>query len=356
MKILIIKFRFIGDVLLTTPLVANLKAHYPNASIHFALNQGTQAVIQNNPQIDKIHIYDRGTIKKSNIFKRIWLELKYALELRKEKFDIVINTETSDRGIFLAKFSGAKTIVSRKGTNQILNKLITHESKPNGHIVMQNLSAINALGKDITTTKVNLYFNNYDLNLPDYFIHIHPMARFDYKCLSNEAVAKIIDFCEIELDKRVVLTCDKNPNEISKMKNILSLCSSNPIVFMGNLSLDEVAFLSSKSKLYIGTDTAIMHMAAANDVPCIAIFGPSYTSAWGPWDNSKSKSLYQSKGGIQKMGIHTVIQNNLKCVPCGLEGCNNSGVSECLNSLDINWIKNEIKNHFVTQNQQNLNK
>ena len=162
MKILIIKFRFIGDVLLTTPLVANLKTHYPNASIHFALNQGTQAVIQNNPQIDKIHIYDRGTIKKSNIFKRIWLELKYALELRKEKFDIVINTETSDRGIFLAKFSGAKTIVSRKGTNQILNKLITHESKPNGHIVMQNLSAINALGKDITTTKVNLYFNNYD--------------------------------------------------------------------------------------------------------------------------------------------------------------------------------------------------
>ena len=83
MKILIIKFRFIGDVLLTTPLVANLKTHYPDASIHFALNQGTQAVIQNNPQIDKIHIYDRDTIKKSNIFKRIWLELKYALELKK---------------------------------------------------------------------------------------------------------------------------------------------------------------------------------------------------------------------------------------------------------------------------------
>jgi heptosyltransferase-3 len=99
-----------------------------------------------------------------------------------------------------------------------------------------------------------------------------------------------------------------------------------------------------------------MHMAAANDIPCIALFGPSYTGAWGPWDNSKSKSLYQSKGGIQKMGRHTVIQSSLKCVPCGLEGCNNSGVSECLNSLDINWIKNEIKNHFITQNQQNLNK
>lgn len=68
MKILIIKFRFIGDVLLTTPLVANLKTHYPNASIHFALNQGTQAVIQNNPQIDKIHIYDRARLSKNLIY------------------------------------------------------------------------------------------------------------------------------------------------------------------------------------------------------------------------------------------------------------------------------------------------
>lgn len=356
MKILIIKFRFIGDVLLTTPLISNLKAHYPDASIHFALNQGTQAVIANNPQIDKIHIYDRPAIKKANIFKKIWLELKYAKQLRRQKFDMVINTEISDRGLFLAIFSGAKSIISRKGKSQILNKFITHQSEQENHIVMQNLSAIKALGKEIVSTKVSLYFNEYDLNLPNKFIHIHPMARFDYKCVSDEIMAGVIDFCELELDKRVVLTCDKNPNEMTKMQNILKLCKSKPVVFKGSLTLDQVAFLSSKSLLYIGTDTAIMHMAAANDIPCIALFGPSYTGAWGPWDNSKSKNCYKSQSGIQKMGRHTVIQSSLKCVPCGLEGCNNSGVSECLNSLDINWIKNEIKNHFITQNQQNLNK
>ncbi|ARR01021.1 glycosyltransferase family 9 protein [Campylobacter porcelli] len=353
MKILIIKFRFIGDVLLTTPLISNLKAHYPNASIHYAVNSGTQAPLQNNPQIEKIHIYERGIIKKANIFKKIYLELRYALGLKKEKFDIVINTEMSDRGLFLAKFIGAKTIVSPKGKNGILNKFITHISKPSGHIVMQNLSAINALNKEIKSTKVSLYFNEYNLNLPNNFIHIHPMARFNYKCVSDEIMAKIIDFCEIELDKRVVLTCDKSQNEIDKMKNILSLCKSKPIVFMGNLTLDQVAFLSSKSQLYIGTDTAIMHIAAANDVPCIALFGPSYTSAWGPWDNSKSKSYYKDTNGIQKMGKHTVIQSTLKCVPCGNEGCNGSQISDCLNTLDINWIKNEIKNSFIIQIQTN---
>lgn len=348
MKILVIKFRFIGDVLLTTPLISNLKAHYPDASIHFALNSGTQAVIENNPQIDKIHIYERNSINKSNIFKKLWLEIKYALRLRKEKFDIVINTEMSDRGIFLAKFCGAKTIVSHKSNSQILNKFITNISNPSGHIVMQNLSAITALDKEILSTKVSLYFKNYDLSLPPNFIHIHPMARFNYKCLSDEIMAKIIDFCELELDKRVVLTCDKNQNEIDRMGHILSLCVSKPIVFMGNLTLDQVAFLSSKSDLYIGVDTAIMHIAAANNIPCIALFGPSYTGAWGPWDNSKSKSHYQNKNGIQKMGRHTVIQSTLKCVPCGKEGCNDSQISDCLNSLDINWIINEIKNHFIS--------
>ena len=59
-------------------------------------------------------------------------------------------------------------------------------------------------------------------------------------------------------------------------------------------------------------------------------------------------TYHMNKNGIQKMGRHTVIQSTLKCVPCGKEGCNDSQISDCLNSLDINWIINEIKNHFIS--------
>ena len=54
MKILIIKFRNIGDVLLSTPLVSNIKYHYPNSEIDFALNEGCEDMIINNPNIEKI--------------------------------------------------------------------------------------------------------------------------------------------------------------------------------------------------------------------------------------------------------------------------------------------------------------
>ena len=76
-KILVMKFRNIGDVLLTTPLVENLRRIYPDAQIDFALNKGTEAMIEGNPNIQNIHIYDRANIKEVGFFKRLWRELKF---------------------------------------------------------------------------------------------------------------------------------------------------------------------------------------------------------------------------------------------------------------------------------------
>lgn len=92
-----------------------------------------------------------------------------------------------------------------------------------------------------------------------------------------------------------------------------------------------------------------MHIAAANNVPCIAFFGPSGAFHWGPWDNSCLKSGYTQKNGIQTMGKHKVIQKNLYCVPCGKDGCNGSKRSDCLINLDLNLIKNSISQFFKAE-------
>ena len=63
MKILVMKFRRIGDVLLTTPLLENLRHFYGDAEIHFALNRSTEEMITQNPNVAKIHIYEREKIK-----------------------------------------------------------------------------------------------------------------------------------------------------------------------------------------------------------------------------------------------------------------------------------------------------
>ena len=124
MKILVMKFRRIGDVLLTTPLLENLRHFYPDAQIHFALNRSSKEMITQNPNVAKIHIYEREKIKNANIFARIWGEIKFALELRREKFDIIIQTTEGDRGLILAILSGAREIVAYPTRHMQLNNLL----------------------------------------------------------------------------------------------------------------------------------------------------------------------------------------------------------------------------------------
>ena len=98
MKVLIIKYRNIGDVLLSTPLINNLKHHYPDSVIDFALNKGCEDMVLNNPNINKVIIYDRSRIKRLGVFSRLKEEVGLINKVYQQKYDIVINLTEGDRG------------------------------------------------------------------------------------------------------------------------------------------------------------------------------------------------------------------------------------------------------------------
>lgn len=342
MKILVMKFRNIGDVLLTTPLLANLKMHYPEARIDFALNKGCEAMILGNPNVSKVHIYDRN-LAKGGVLNKIRTEFAFANQIRREKYDLAIQTTSGDRGILIAKYAKIPKIASFFGKNQLINKLITHKIESiNTHTVLLNLQALKALNLDILTKEVKIYFDEFCLEnfeIPDDFIHFHLTSRWMFKCANDEIMANLIDFCERELNFKVIITADNNQNEIQKVNQVLNFCKSSPVNLSGKLSLKQTASLSAKSRLFVGVDTAIMHIAAANNIPVVAFFGPSGAMHWGPWDNDNLGNPYQNRNGWQDMGKHSVIQSNLDCVPCGKDGCNGSKISDCL----MKFTKNEIE-------------
>ncbi|NLY03442.1 MAG: putative lipopolysaccharide heptosyltransferase III [Campylobacter sp.] len=313
MKILVMKFRHIGDVLLTTPLLSNLKHYYPDATIDFALNKGCEAMIEGNPNIRKIHIYDRDKIKNSKIFKHIKLEFEFAKAIKDEKYDLFIQTTEGDRGIFIAKFAKTKRIISFESKSYIMNKFITDKLSTNldkMHIVDINLLPLKVLNLEPIHKKVEISTaKELDFELPPKFIHMHITSRWMFKCVDNANMAEILDFANSKLP--VVLTADKVKEELEKVKVVLALAKSKPINLAGKLSLKEVNTISKKASIYIGVDTAIMHMAAANNTHCIALFGPSLAYIWGPWDNDLMQSGYKKPCGIQKMGKHTLIQKEM---------------------------------------------
>ena len=355
-KILVMKFRNIGDVLLTTPLIENLRYYYPDAVIDFALNKECSAMIEGNPNIRKIHAYDRS-IKQQNFFKRLINEIKFIHAIKKEKYDMAIQTTTGDRGIIIAKYAKIKQIVGFEGKNKALNLLITHKTKRPKigysfqHIIEQNLNTLRTLGYEPISKKVSIYANENlisSIDLPNFFVHFHLTSRWMFKCANDETMAELIDFCERDLDVRVVITGDKNEAEIKKIDDVLAICHSKPLNLAGKLNLKQVAALSEKSSLFVGVDTAVMHIAAANDVSVIAFFGASGAFEWGPWDNSQNESGYRAKNGIQTMGRNIVFQKDWDFVPCDKDGITKNGVEKTLMNFsdELPKIKEKIRQNL----------
>ena len=352
MKILILKFRNIGDVLLITPLLSNLKQYYPKAQIDVAINKGTESMVSLNPNINKLFIYDRGLIKSLPFIKKLWKELQFSFAFRQEHYDMVINLTEGDRGAQIAWLAGASVRIGYPNKNWILKNAFTHYLPKQAfrHTLETNLDPLRVLDIPINNKKVEIFWNKDDesfvndkmLNI-EQFIHIHPVSRWLFKCIADQTMAEVIDYCEMVLNTKVIITAAPVLAELEKVSSILSLCKSDPVNLSGKLSLKQTAALNKKAKLFVGVDTAIMHMSAANNTPVFAFFGPSGMDHWGPWDNSMIQSTYTERNGFQIMGRHRVLAESRGCQPCGQDGCNGSKVSDCLMSLDINLIKKNLK-------------
>jgi heptosyltransferase-3 len=335
-----------------TPLLSNLKQYYPESQINVAVNKGTEPMVSLNPNINKLIIYDRDLIKSLSPVKKLLKEIQFSFAFRKERYDMVINLTEGDRGAQISWLTGAPIRIGYPNKNRILKNVFTHHlpKQEFRHTLETNLDPLRALGIPINNKKVEIYCDKNDeyfmddkLSKIQQFIHIHPVSRWLFKCIADQTMAQIIDYCETELNTKVIITAAPVQAEIDKINSILSFCKSNPINLSGELSLKQTAALNKKAKLFIGVDTAIMHMSAANDTPVFAFFGPSGTDHWGPWDNDMMQSTYTERNGFQIMGKHKVLSESRSCQPCGMDGCNGTKVSDCLMSLNVDIIKENIQ-------------
>jgi len=322
MKILIIKFRNIGDVLLSTPLISNIKNIYPDSIIDFALNKGCEDMVSYNLNIRNIIVYDRSRIKKLSIFSQLKEEIRFTYNIRHNNYDMVINLTEGDRGAQLALFSGAKSKLGFPVRKGLLSKIKIFDKlgddKKWQHTVEKDLQFVNLLGKEVDNKEVKIYWSGKveqevdkilsDSNI-EQFVHIHPVSRWMFKCWEDDRMAKIIDYLQQNKGLKVVITGAPVKKELDRIDKILSLCETRPINLSSKLTLKHLACLSSKAKLFFGVDTAPMHIAAATNTPVLTLFGASYPVIWGPWNNNSDKELFQDKDGVQASGIHYMVSN-----------------------------------------------
>ncbi|RMG00600.1 MAG: putative lipopolysaccharide heptosyltransferase III, partial [Nitrospirae bacterium] len=355
-KILVMKFRHIGDVLLTTPVFESLRTHLPQAEIHALVNSGTEEMLTHNPFIDKVLTYNRD-IKRLSPLRRLLEELRFLRFISSQGYDLTIDLTGGDRPAVISLVSGAQKRIGvdprgkgfpGKRWLYTATKTIDYET----HVVLQNLSVLEPLG--IAPEKTDLYFiipedaerrvmeilaeKGYQSSAP--LVHIHPTSRWFFKCWPPSFTGSIIDFL-INKGMQVAITSSEEEREIRLINDILNQVktgreTSKKRVFnlSGILNLKELGAVSKRADLFFGIDSAPMHIAAAVGTPVIALFGPTRAFNWGPWPRgARGVSPYKHKRGIQRGGPHKVIQLDWPCIPCDRDGCNGSKRSRCLEEI-----------------------
>ena len=309
MKILVLRFSSIGDIVLTTPVMRCLKTQKPEYQVHFATKKAYKNLLTNNPYIDKIHVLEDSL---SDL----------ASELKKEEFDLIIDLHNNLRTVNLWSMLRVKRIKFDKlNWEKWLMVRLKVNMLPYEHIVdryMETLSSLGVLndGKGLDyfipeSTSLSAF------TLPQQYVVYALGAQHNTKKLP---LTKQIELCN-SIPNTVVLIGGKEDMEAGEQ---LSSACSNALNLCGQLSIDQSALLMKGAEKIYSHDTGMMHIAAALSKPIVSIWGNTipefgmYPYYPADFDDSKNQMLEV---------------NDLSCRPCskiGYDKCP-KGHFKCMN-------------------------
>jgi heptosyltransferase III len=342
-RILVVKLRHHGDVLLSSPVFQTLKNRLPHAELDALVYHDTREMLTDHPAITNVHTIDREW-KRMGPIRQVSAEWSLLTALRQRHYDVVLHLTEHPRGAWLTRLIRPAISVAPRATGMSEGRnsgwwraSFTHTfplpRTTFRHTVEQNLDAVRRLGLyptplekrlvlvpgDAAEAKVDQLMQTHGIERGR-FIHIHPTSRWLFKTWPAEKFAELI----LRLGKqgeRVVLTAAPSNDERDMIAAIKTHLKAPVVDLTGSLNLKELAALSARARAFVGVDSAPMHIAAAMQTPTVALFGPSGEKHWGPW--------------AVKFRVVASTRPEHSCRPCGNDGCGGSKVSDCLMELPV---------------------
>lgn len=323
MKFLIIRFSSIGDIVLTTPVIRCVKQQVKDAEVHFLLKKSYEAVVENNPFIDKKHFY-QGDI------------VEIISELKKERFDAVIDLQKNFRSFKIKNALGVKHYTFDKLNFQkwlLVNFKIN--ILPDKHIVDRYIHAVKSfdvinddIGLDyFITNKDEEVLNDLPTSHRDGYLAWVIGARHNTKMLPIEKMISIGK----KINSPIVLL--GGPEDFEKGDQLSKQDSAKFFNACGKYSLNQSAALIKNAKKVITHDTGLMHIAAAYKKDIISIWGNTVPQ-FGMYPYFGNANRRTSNVERENSIILEVM--SLPCRPCtkiGFEKCP-KGHFKCMKDVD----------------------
>ncbi len=270
-KILVISLTNIGDVILTFPVIDIVRANFPAAKLSVVAGPKVESFLKPNPHLEHVYVYN----KRQKLIKMA----KWLLELRKQKFDLVVDL----RNTAIPLITGAKyrtPIISRKSNNiHMRNKHLERlRSVLSFKEPVKEKLALFISGED--KKMVNAIIKN-EIGDRERFVVIGPGAANHSKRWSEEGFADVCDELITRYKVKIVFIGSREDKIVAQ--RILHLMKNESLDLCGRLSLSQLAELFNHCLLTIVNDSAPLHLASYLDVPVLAVFGPTDPLKYGPW-------------------------------------------------------------------------
>ena len=334
-KILVVRYRFIGDMILTIPFLRNLRYAYPDAQIDMLVAPNSGEVIENCPYINNFiyfdttrkHKYEKGKGKK----KSFWY---YAKELRKEKYDKAYVLKRSLSSALLCFFAGIKERVGYDTENRgfLLTKKLKYNNQK--HESLCFLDALETDGIPVKDTHLENWIKEENRNkvlelfkknnIKGKTAVVNVTATNEGKIWDINNFARIIEYLANEKETQVIYIgapSDRNIYENIPFKEELKI---KPVNLCGEVTIKDSLALLKEVDLMIGNDSGNLHMAASVGTRVIGLYGPMPFEKW--------RALGEN---------NILLKADLPCMPCGLKGkCPNN--KACMNNITVEQVKEAI--------------
>ncbi|MFH1412005.1 MAG: glycosyltransferase family 9 protein [Candidatus Omnitrophota bacterium] len=346
-KVLIANIFGIGDVLFTSPMIANLKRNDPDVKVDYVCNIRTMDIVNRLPGVDDIYVYEK------DLFTQVWNESKIRFlktthnlfkEIKEQEYDVLFDlTLSRELGLFF-KLAGIKRRVGLdyKKRGVFLTDRIPFSGFNDKHVVEYYLDCLRHLKTDVTVKAMSLFSDEISQEIvlshlrekgvdemAGPLVGIVPGGGASWgndasrKRWNAESFAEVADAL-MEKGSAVAILGDKN--EADLCRNITGRMKLKPVITSNNMILpDFIAFLNA-CDLVVCNDGGPLHMAGALGVRTVSVFGPVNEKVYGPYPASDD---------------HIVIKGeSLSCRPCynsfRLPHCGNN--NECLDGISAGQV------------------
>jgi len=313
-KILVRATNWVGDAVLITPSLVALRKTFPHAQITVLANPWVLPLLENHPAADRMMVMDKGTglLRSMGTVKRI------ISHVRNEAFDLAVLFQNAFEAALLAYMGGVRYRIGYNTDGRgflLTHKVIRDERILGVHQVDYYLGLIEAMGWQVAEREPSIYLCDSDIastsrmlssrGIEDHhvIVGLNPGATYgSAKRWPEERFAAIGDWAVERWTATVILFGSSSERDIGL--RVSQRMQHAPVNLCGLTTLGEVMALIKRCNFFVTNDSGLMHIAAAFNVPLVALFGPTNHITTGPVS-----------------GNARIVRHAFDCSPCLKETC-----------------------------------